>query len=132
MTWIACMSIWTVSGAWRSCCCAGCTLVPPCWLPLVAGFHFELTLLVDYLSVVPCCTCCAAFLPPLLLRLFCCQIEALTVSKGELKTQVRTLLASQTDLLTRVATLTTKWQQAVAEIAALHRQNLALAASQCL
>ena len=47
-------------------------------------------------------------------------------------TQVRTLLTSQTDLLTRVATLTTKWQQAVAENAALHRQNLQLAARQCL
>ena len=74
----------------------------------------------------------AAAAPPLGLSSLFLQIEALTASKAELKTQVRTLLTSQTDLLTRVATLTTKWQQAVAENAALHRQNLQLAARQCL
>lgn len=58
------------------------------------------------------------------------QVEALTTSKAELKTQVRNLLSSQTDLLTRVSTLTAKWQQAVSENAALHRQNLQMAARQ--
>jgi precorrin-4 methylase len=58
------------------------------------------------------------------------QIESLAAAKAQLKTQVRNLLSSQTDLLSRVATVTTKWQQAVAENAALHRQNLQLAASQ--
>lgn len=58
------------------------------------------------------------------------QIQELQAAKTQLRTQVRTLLTSQTDLLGRVTTLTTKWQAAVAENAALHRQNLQLAAAQ--
>lgn len=63
----------------------------------------------------------------------CCavrQVEALTASKAQLRSQVRNLLNSQTDLLARVSNLTAKWQQAVAENAALQRQNLQLVASQ--
>jgi len=58
------------------------------------------------------------------------QVETLTASKAQLRSQVRNLLNSQTDLLSRVSNLTSKWQQAVAENAALQRQNLQLMANQ--
>jgi hypothetical protein len=50
----------------------------------------------------------------------------LSASKAQLRSQLQHLLAAHTDLLSRVSALTHKWQAAVAENAALHRQNLQL------
>jgi hypothetical protein len=107
-----------INGMHRNSLISVCTALIFCLLPQDTVLLVPATTLTATLCCCPSCLVCGL------------QVEALAASKAELKSQVRNLLSSQTDLLTRVSTLTAKWQQAVAENAALHRQNLQMAARQ--
>lgn len=54
------------------------------------------------------------------------EVDDLTSHKAQLRDQVQALLTAQSELLSQVTEVTQKWQQAVAENAALHHENLRL------